>query len=168
MAEKTPRVHVLAVVGAAFVLAALTALAYWLAFTDRAPERPRIIELSAPADCIPLGNWCRARDSKRDIALRLPAVVTYLREFEVEVRVRSAGETGPGEVTVTFEMAGMNMGMNRIRLHPAATGAEPSIWIGKAMLPVCASGRTDWQAIVSAGNGQRSYRVVFGFEAAKR
>jgi hypothetical protein len=63
-----------------------------------------------------------------------------MRELEVEVR---RGGTA-GDVSVSFAMAGMDMGDNTVRLSPAGEGR----YRGKAVLVRCPGGRKDWVATV--------------------
>ncbi|BEV73498.1 hypothetical protein THUN1379_29800 [Paludibacterium sp. THUN1379] len=62
--------------------------------------------------------------------------------------------TGVGgeEPAAEFSMQSMDMGFNRYRFVRSATG-----WRARATLPVCVTGRRDWQMVLLL-NGQR-YRL---------
>jgi hypothetical protein len=128
----------------------------------------RVIDMQAAEGCVPLGRWCEALAGAGRIALRLPAEVTYLQAFDVEVRVQGSGLADAREILVGFDMAGMNMGVNRIRLSRIATHDASSIWRGSTLLPVCASGRSDWQAVVSAAGPHDTWRASFDFTVSKQ
>jgi hypothetical protein len=84
-----------------------------------------------------------------------PRPLHTLRELEVEVRW-----PGPAtEVTVSFAMAGMDMGENTARLVPAGDG----LYRGKAVLVRCPSGRRDWTATVrvkGSAPAERTFPLV--------
>jgi nitrogen fixation protein FixH len=67
-------------------------------------------------------------------------------------------------VVVSFEMVGMEMGENRYRLQPAGEGK----WTGKAVLPLCIAGRSDWVAEVTVKDGhQVGHRARVPFTVAR-
>jgi len=56
-------------------------------------------------------------------------------------------------------MRGMNMGSNLYRLQPDSEG-----YAGRAVLPICTSGRSDWIAEVRIETPHKRYVAPFGFE----
>lgn len=61
-------------------------------------------------------------------------------------------------VSADFAMNGMDMGPNRYRLEPGASGA----WQAKIVLPVCTAGQSDW--ILTLDIDGQKVRVPFAAE----
>lgn len=97
----------------------------------------------ATAGCNPQESPCTVRGDGWTVTLRLPPVVRPLERFPVQVRLAGAAAAAGG-VAVRFDMAGMDMGVNRFGLSRQADGS----WQGQAMLPACASGSGDWRVTV--------------------
>jgi hypothetical protein len=113
---------------------------------------------AAPAG-VPVGDHDHAHASAAPgLALGLsPRPIRTLRELAVEV----SGVERAEEVTVSFAMAGMDMGENTVRLAPDG----PVRWRGKAVLVRCPSGRRDWIATVRVrGPAPAEQRVPFQVE----
>jgi hypothetical protein len=84
-----------------------------------------------------------------------PRPLAAMRELSVEAELRQGGAPLDGaEVALSFAMAGMDMGENRVRLAPAGGGR----YRGKAILVRCLSGRRDWLASVAVRQGGRERR----------
>lgn len=131
----------LAVAGAIALSAVAMGLRWWQ-IEDAAARRGR--ELVVPGECRPWAGWCEARSGALRLRLRFEGPHEPLRRFAV--RVAAEGGTEPAEVTIRFEMPGMAMGQVPLALTPDGAGG----WRGEAVLPVCATGRTDWVAEVRA------------------
>jgi len=80
----------------------------------------------------------------------------------VTVRLHPSSTFAVRQVLVQFTMKGMDMGLNRYRLVSDGAGR----WTGKAMLPVCTTGRTDWLATVMLNGPAGERRAQFAFSAA--
>ncbi|HSN90581.1 MAG TPA: FixH family protein [Anaeromyxobacteraceae bacterium] len=85
-----------------------------------------------------------------------PRPLRTMREIEVRVEVRPPGRAAERRVSVSFEMAGMKMGENRVALAPAGPGR----FAGKAVLVRCPSGRKDWVAEVEVSAPGQAPRTV--------
>jgi nitrogen fixation protein FixH len=118
----------------------------------RGADRVRIertLELAAEGAGAPacdLGtSACRAPlPSGGEVTLELvPRPLATMRELGVIARLPLGAEDA--EVSVRFEMKGMEMGPNTARLSAQGGGA----WAGKAVLVRCPSGRRDWAAVVT-------------------
>ena len=96
------------------------------------------------------------------LALGLGQSVVPLQAFPVTVSVQGAEAAGLRSVELAFTMQGMDMGILRTPLLRQADGS----WRGRGLLPVCAAGRSDWLATVTAtgADGER-YRAQFAFPA---
>lgn len=106
------------------------------------------------AGCTPIGQVCRLAAPQGGISLHFADGVSPLTPFSVEVTTTLPAEA----VSVSFEMVGMDMGPNRNRLAP-----KGEVWEGRAVLPVCVTGRTDWVATVEIRSGDGLFRGRFPF-----
>jgi hypothetical protein len=98
----------------------------------------------------------------RNLEIRFPDNIVFLKKFPIEIRFPEKNTNLLDHVIVDFQMAGMNMGVNKYRLQQSEK--NKSLWIGEGVIPVCTTGRTDWQAIVSLKRGDDVQRVAFQFE----
>ncbi|MDR9435741.1 MAG: hypothetical protein RI563_02605 [Thiohalophilus sp.] len=99
---------------------------------------------------------CRATHPELgDIALRFPEGAYYMQRFETELHLAKATELD--QVTLDLDMTDMDMGRNRFKLSPAGDG----IWRGELLLPICVTGRVDWQVRVQLDTAGRRYEAVF-------
>ncbi|RMG31874.1 MAG: hypothetical protein D6721_00210 [Gammaproteobacteria bacterium] len=105
-------------------------------------------------DCDAARAVCETVGSGVHVRLRLGPGVRAMHPFPVVLEVPKAHG-----VVIRFEMPGMDMGKNVYRLDRAAPGR----WAGKAILPICLSGRTDWVARVEIERADGRYLAVFPF-----
>ncbi len=115
------------------------------------------------SDCQPEFAPCSSSLADRQIRFFLPKKAFYLQAFPVEISLAGFAGNQPDSVTVRFEMPGMNMAGNQVQLFINDGG-----WRGKAMLPVCTSGRSDWQAVVDVKVKEKIYRAIFSFVVAEK
>jgi hypothetical protein len=122
------------------------------------PLPTSVLVLADPA-CDPTRTVCTASDATQRLALQIKGPVTGLRPFRVQVVA-----AGPPvrELQLEFTMSSMDMGQNRYRLLPEGNG-----WVGLVTLPVCTTGRGDWQVTVRALGEERQWEAVFPFEMEK-
>lgn len=125
------------------------------------PFSGTVHRLVAEQGCDIRGQACAASGEGRAFSLAIPADVRPLRPFDVRVVVPPGLDYTPSRVLVEFEMLGMDMGVNRYRLERYADGS----WQGKAVLPVCSTGRTDWIATVSVMGAGEMWTSDFSFVA---
>ena len=135
----TPRalVWLVVVVTAAFLIGLL--------YRDemQPPGRTESETLPVAGDCDPQRGPCLAGDASQGLTLSLPESARLMQPFPIQVQFH--GMTA-SSVTVDFQMRGMEMGVNRLRLEPAGAG----LWRGTVILPICTTGRADWLALVEA------------------
>ncbi|MEJ2141722.1 MAG: hypothetical protein P8Y24_05100 [Gammaproteobacteria bacterium] len=112
--------------------------------------------------CKSLVTGCKASVGNRNLEIRFPDNIVFLKKFPIEIRFPEKNTNLLDHVIVDFQMAGMNMGVNKYRLQQSEK--NKSLWIGEGVIPVCTTGRTDWQAIVSLKRGDDVQRVAFQFE----
>lgn len=99
----------------------------------------------ALAPCASLTTGCITELGGQPVQVRSDVAPASLRPFEILVQSPQARE-----VFIAFKMQGMEMGPNRYRLVRQADGS----WRARVTLPVCVSGRRDWQLILEI-DGQR-------------
>ena len=87
-----------------------------------------------------------------------PQPIPVTQPFDVRVAIE--GSTAD-RVIVDFAGVDMSMGYNRQTLEAAGN----SIFVGRATLPVCVTGRMLWQATVLVEQGGTRIAVPFRFEA---
>lgn len=83
------------------------------------------------------------------LSVRFSSPPSILKTFELEM-------TAPAdaEIHASFQMRGMEMGLNRYRLLP-----KDGKWHASVMLPACVQGRSDW--ILRLETGGKVYEVPF-------
>ncbi len=114
-------------------------------------------------DCRPELAPCSVALGDRQIRFFLPKKAFYLQVFPVEISLAGFVGSQPDAVSVRFEMPGMNMADNQVQLS-----VNDGRWRGRAMLPVCISGRSDWQAVVDVKVKEKTYRAIFSFVVAEK
>ena len=67
-------------------------------------------------------------------------------------------------VKIEFQMLKMNMGANYYQLQQDSS--NESLWKGKGVLPVCVTGRTDWQAHIELITKDKIYKIISEFEVS--
>ncbi|HHH46968.1 MAG TPA: hypothetical protein ENK53_08185 [Thiotrichales bacterium] len=117
------------------------------------PEAP-VHTLPEAQDCDAARDVCEVSGEGLRVRLHLGPGVKPMRPFPVRVEVADAEQ-----VVIRFEMPGMDMGRNLYRLKPAGAGR----WEGRAVLPVCLSGRSDWVAEAEILTRRGRYVARFPF-----
>lgn len=115
------------------------------------------------SDCQPELAPCSVSLAGRQVRFSLPEKAFYLKIFPVQVLLTGFARNEIESVSVRFEMSAMDMGLNRIKLS-----TKDSLWRGRAMLPVCTSGGSDWQAVVDVKGKEKIYRAIFNFVVAEK
>lgn len=82
--------------------------------------------------------------------------IPLARPFMLQLR---ANGIAPSRVEVDFAGLDMSMGFNRPQLAAVGDGR----FAGEATLPVCVTGRMDWQATVLVETGSRRIAIPFRF-----
>lgn len=126
---------------------------------DAASESATSLQITA--DCDSAQRACGARGEDLEIELRLGPPVRPMEAFEIQLQGTLAADA---QVAVQFQMRGMDMGLNRYRLIVSADG----VWHGRAILPACTAGRSDWLAQVEILQNGRRWRAEFPFAVLSR
>lgn len=113
----------------------------------------------ADADCDSARRPCVASGDGLEVEWQLGPSLRPMQAFAMQLR-RLRGELGQSaQVMVDFQMRDMDMGLNRYRLEAADAG----VWQGRATLPVCVSGRSDWIARLTIHDGARTWTAELPF-----
>ena len=123
------------------------------------PGRTKSENLPVASDCDPKRRPCLAGDASQGLTLFLPESARLMQPFPIQVQVHGMSASS---VTVDFQMRGMEMGVNRVRLAPT----DGESWRGSATLPVCVTGRADWLALVEAESDAGPKQATFEFSIA--
>ena len=105
---------------------------------------------------------CSTQTDERRVTLRFLEQPNPLQPFAFVVSLQGFAGGDVKAIQVAFRMQGMDMGRNLYRLQPDAEG-----YTGRAVLPVCTGGRSDWIAEVRIETPHKRYVAPFGF-AVKR
>lgn len=107
---------------------------------------------------------CIAGLDNKKIELSLQRPVRYLTKFQAAARVSGFENPGINKVIIDFTMPGMDMGINRFALQETST---PNQWQGTAILPVCITGRMDWQVKVFVATNETDYTATYKLTVEK-
>ena len=125
-------------------------------FTSSATQND-MLQMAVDGPCtLPL-HACMARREHRSFTLKMDKTVRAMQSFNVFIDTDGFSDGEINMVTLVFDMPAMQMGLNRFRLTKATTGR----WQGRGMLPVCSSGRTDWNLKVIIETARQNYRAEF-------
>lgn len=137
-------------------LACAALVALWALRPALHAPAPPAIALHAEPDCDSARQSCRAHGDDLEIELRLGPALRPLEPFSIALRVNpDAG----ARIEIEFQMRGMDMGLNRYRLDRDAEG----VWRGRAVLPVCTTGRSDWYAVIEIAQGGKRWIAEMPF-----
>ncbi len=115
--------------------------------TSTATSRATATSTQTSTACDLSAGPCTAAAGPLSVTLELaPLPPRTMAHLHLAARVAEAGRAVDGaRVHVSFSMRGMSMGESRASLAPAGDG----LYVGKAILVRCPSGRADWTAAVT-------------------
>lgn len=92
--------------------------------------------------------------------------IYYLKPFNLSVKRSFTKNSGKDSseiesIFVDFKMTNMNMGVNRFQLTKMNFKNDVYTWKGKALLPVCITGRADWVSELDILMKDSHYRLTF-------
>ncbi len=108
-------------------------------------------------NCKPQKKVCNVELSGLNIRILFDEDVFYLKPFNVTVWTE--GNAAVKSVHIDFKMKNMNMGVNRFLL--TEVGNKKQSWQGKALLPICVTGRADWFSELEIVIGKKKYILTF-------
>jgi hypothetical protein len=157
-----------------YILAGLVFIFIFIIFfyiTKTKIESGKIIEsakvIAQQSECKPQGQVCKIRVGKFIAEIEIDKNVFYLKPFNVNVRIDKSEIQNIKSVYVDFKMKGMDMGVNRFNLHRKDTSEKLVNWEGKALLPICVTGRVDWFSEVEILTNKEKYIFSLPLEVKK-
>ena len=138
-------------------LALGTALGVGYVWLDQRAPDPLAMADALVEDCEPTPGPCTAELAGGRITLGMATAIRELDSFPLTVELE--GFEAVEGVAARFDMAAMDMGLNRYRLSEAPDGR----WQGEAMLPVCTVDRSDWWVTVAVAHAGGTHRAAFLF-----
>jgi hypothetical protein len=106
----------------------------------KSPQSPVLVHCHDPL------AGCRL---DRGVEVRFSQTPSVMQSFDLEMTA-----SGAVDVHASFQMQGMDMGMNRY--HLLKKGGK---WSAKVMLPACVQGRRDW--VLRLEVGAKTYEMPF-------
>lgn len=105
------------------------------------------------------GDGCVASGDGLQVEARLDSRARALKPFTIRLQAVPGAEATIDTVTVDFTMAGMMMGINKYQMLKDARQG----WMATVTLPICTSGRSDWQAEFDMVSKGRRWRATVPF-----
>ena len=122
------------------------------------PAKDTAVSHRVEVDCDLTQRECTTVLDNKKLNLRFSKPVKYLEKINIELELTGFAEETPKKVLVDFTMQGMQMGLSRFELRKAP---ENNVWRGFAILPICVSGRKDWQVQLYMQTPKANYLVKF-------
>lgn len=115
----------------------------WPGAQDTSPRTLQQVDMMASLGCDAAEEACVVIAGDFVVRVQMGPGVAPLQPFDMLLTVQN-GAVEMDDVTVSFAMRDMDMGLNRYRMLQDSAGR----WSVKATLPVCTRQRTDWLAQV--------------------
>ena len=117
----------------------------------------KIITKTTATTCDIQKGVCQLTVNNTKIKVYTAKNIYYLKPFDFLVTVEKNEGFDIDSIYVDFKMNNMNMGVNRFKLQ----SEDGRLWQGKALLPVCVSGRAEWLAEVDIMAAETQHRFLF-------
>ena len=131
-----------------WIVALLLILAAWGYFWLQSPDTGKVDVIA----CEDIVQGC----SYADFKVQTMSQPTTMRAFEMRITLPAAAS-----VHASFDMADMQMGINRYRFQEQPDGS----WRAMVTLPLCVSGRSDWLMTLEIKRSAQAmpahYRLAF-------
>lgn len=82
--------------------------------------------------------------------------IYYLKPFNIVIS--ATDDSDISSIQLDFKMKNMEMGVNRFQLKRDIK--KPGHWQGKALLPVCVTGRADWYSELEVTTKKGRYQII--------
>jgi len=106
---------------------------------------------------------CRVQDKPcivniGDLNLRISFAknIYYLKPFNIAIS--AVDDSNINSMQVDFKMKNMDMGVNQFQLKRDIK--KPGYWHGKALLPICVTGRADWYSELDVTTKKGRYQII--------
>lgn len=147
-----------AVILLVLIIAATLGFKYW---KMAHPEQTLTVQAEAGCD-LHRGSCAATLPDGGRIELEItPRPIPLLRPLEIRAKITGMQAR---KVEIDFSGVSMNMGFNR----PVLKDTGNQTFTGQATLPVCITGRMEWQASVMVNTGEAQIIAPFRFEAAAK
>ena len=100
---------------------------------------------------------CKVELDEFNIEISFDNNIYYLKPFNIFVWTEAKTDFNVKSIQVDFKMKNMNMGVNHFSLRKTEFENKKQKWQGKALLPVCVTGRADWFAELEVVAKQAKY-----------
>lgn len=134
-------------------------------WTDQRIERS-IIEVSA-GNCPAQHQICTVKLDEFIIGISFDKNIYYLKKFDVSVWTENKESADIESIHIDFKMNNMNMGVNRFMLTKVNSKNNKQQWQGKALLPICVTGRADWFSELEIMTKQNKYILTFPLQVKR-
>ena len=105
----------------------------------------KIIYMKKLNDCNIYTDGCTFLDEERQIKIKFTGEVRTMKSFGISTKFENFNNT-IDNVSVTFKMKSMDMGLNKFSLNKQDISSGISgLWLGNILLPICVSKRSDWE-----------------------
>ena len=112
-------------------------------------------------DCKPQKQVCNVELGGIKLGILFDEDVFYLKPFNVSVLLDDNSSNKVESVYIDFKMKNMDMGINRFLLSITDTKNKKQSWQGKALVPICVTGRADWFSEVEVITNKVKYILTF-------
>ncbi len=140
------------------ILIVLTIIAVMFYFTVKFPvdinHKPQVV---IPVDnCNAQLEKCELKLDELNIEVLFDKNIYYLKKFKVLVWLDNKEIES---IYIDFKMNNMTMGVNRFKLEKSNQNKNNNkqLWVTKALLPVCITGRADWLAELEVITDTKKY-----------
>ena len=127
-------------------------------------QLPQIPVQLKSVSCQPAKGDCNVMIDGGQLQWRVESPLQYLKAFPSHIRLLNIADKDVLHVSMDFVMRGMEMAVNRSDFKRKSAG----VWQTESVLPICASGRKDWLAIVRLETRQGVWQVGFEFTLSKK
>lgn len=138
-----------------FFLTLIVIVALYFKLSDVKSEK-KLIKVPSET-CNAQQQICKFEVDNFKLELLFDKNIFYLKKFNVSAWVEKNKDLNIESIQVEFKMKNMNMGINRFILTKTITKNEKQNWQGKALLPVCITGRADWISALEVTTNKNRY-----------
>ena len=117
-----------------------------------------------PKNCNLESKECVVELNEIKVKILFDENIYYLKPFNVSVMNENLNNLKLESIYVDFKMNNMNMGVNRFLLK---NDDDKSIWQGKALLPICVTGRADWLSEIELATKTNKYLISLPISVKK-
>jgi len=147
-----------------FTVVAIVAGYYW--YQAQRVVAPAIAMQVADTGCRDSMEACRAtQPALGEVTLVFPDGAYYLHPFVAELKQAGKNTETIQSVSLELAMSGMDMGRNVFHLEPGDKSGKS--WRGKLLLPVCVTGRVDWQVRLLVTTDRQQYAARFPLQVKR-